>query len=55
MLPRRDQYDEDVRDAAASATHYWMRFFAALRMTAEGHFGDWRVAHPSLSLRRVGV
>jgi Protein of unknown function (DUF2846) len=38
MLPRRDQNDEDVLeqdmlDAAARATHYWIRFFAALRMT----------------------
>jgi hypothetical protein len=34
MLPRRDRNDEDVIDAMAAAAQYWMRFFAALRMTA---------------------
>jgi hypothetical protein len=33
MLQRRDQNDEGAHDAAAGATHYWMRFFASLRMT----------------------
>jgi hypothetical protein len=44
VLQRRDQYgedvlDEDVLDAMACATQYWMRFFAALRMTKRG---EWR-------------
>jgi hypothetical protein len=33
MLPQRDPYDEDALDVLARATQYWMRFFAALRMT----------------------
>jgi hypothetical protein len=35
MLPRRDHNDEDAiaLDALACAILYWMRFFAALRMT----------------------
>ena len=35
MLPRPDHCDEDLLDALASAEHYWMRFFAALRMTSD--------------------
>jgi hypothetical protein len=34
MRPRRDQCDEDALDVMACAAQYWMRFFAALRMTA---------------------
>jgi hypothetical protein len=33
MLPRPDHHDEAAFDVMASATHYWMRFFASLRMT----------------------
>ncbi|HEY0702155.1 MAG TPA: hypothetical protein VGD60_05250 [Candidatus Acidoferrales bacterium] len=33
MLPRRDHCDEDALDVMAGAVRYWMRFFAALRMT----------------------
>ncbi len=31
---RPDHHDEDGLDVVARATHHWMRFFAALRMTA---------------------
>jgi hypothetical protein len=34
MLQRRDRSDEDLHDVMFRASHYWMRFFAALRMTA---------------------
>jgi hypothetical protein len=35
MLPRRDRHDEAALDVMVWATHYGMRFFAALRMTAK--------------------
>src|ERR1700722_19934714 len=34
MLPRQYLYDRDAFDVMAGAELYWMRFFAALRMTA---------------------
>jgi hypothetical protein len=34
MLPHQDHGDEGAFDAMAGARLYWMRFFAALRMTA---------------------
>jgi hypothetical protein len=34
MLPGRDRSDEDVHDVMCGPEQYWMRFFAALRMTA---------------------
>jgi hypothetical protein len=33
MLPRSNRYDEDSLDVTTRAVLYWMRFFAALRMT----------------------
>jgi hypothetical protein len=33
MLPRRDQNDGGALEALARANLYWIRFFAALRMT----------------------
>jgi hypothetical protein len=33
MLPRRVRYDKAAFDAMTAAELYWMRFFAALRMT----------------------
>jgi hypothetical protein len=35
MLPRQDRNDEDAFDVVAGVEAYWMRFFAALRMTAK--------------------
>jgi hypothetical protein len=34
MVPRHDHNDEHAFDAMTAAELYWMRFFAALRMTA---------------------
>ncbi len=34
MLRRPDYHDESALVVEARATHYWMRFFAPLRMTA---------------------
>jgi hypothetical protein len=34
MLQRPDHYDDEALDAMAGEELYWMRFFAALRMTA---------------------
>jgi hypothetical protein len=34
VLPHHDHHDEDAFVVTASAEQYWMRFFAALRMTA---------------------
>jgi hypothetical protein len=36
MLPRPAHHDEAALDVTARATHHWMRFFAALRMTTAG-------------------
>jgi hypothetical protein len=34
MLPRQNHDDPGAVDVMAGAEQYWMRFFAALRMTA---------------------
>jgi hypothetical protein len=34
MLPRQNHHDDEALDAMTGAKLYWMRFFAALRMTA---------------------
>jgi hypothetical protein len=34
MLPRQDRHDEDAVDVMSRGTQDWLRFFAALRMTA---------------------
>jgi hypothetical protein len=33
MLQHPDHHDETVSDVVTRANHYWMRFFASLRMT----------------------
>jgi hypothetical protein len=38
MLPRPDRNDEIALDFTGRTTHYWMRFFAALRMTTAWEF-----------------
>jgi hypothetical protein len=39
MLPRPGQHDKSAFDVMARTAQYWMRFFASLRMTAEGGAG----------------